>query len=221
MSAIFIFEPKNEIVLDANKKACELYGFEKEEFIGMSLQRISKDISKGRKEINNTFNKLHNHRFETVHYNKFREEIHIQVNASVIKFADRDAILSINNDISNIKLLGKQLDEYKQICKNMIEIDDCPALMVNKDLDIIQVNTKLTELLDYQEDIIIDDLGLEDLIKLNSSKLKKMLFTNDSVSDINAVAERSDRSKFNVVFSSRKIKLDSKELCYIKIVKND
>ena len=36
-TAILIFEPENEIILEANQQACETYGFAKEELVGMSF----------------------------------------------------------------------------------------------------------------------------------------------------------------------------------------
>ncbi len=35
--AIIVFAPEQEIVLDVNQRACDLYGFDRSEFIGMSL----------------------------------------------------------------------------------------------------------------------------------------------------------------------------------------
>jgi len=37
--AIIVFEPEKEIVLEANKRAFDLYGYSREEFIGMSLSQ--------------------------------------------------------------------------------------------------------------------------------------------------------------------------------------
>ena len=46
---IIIFDPKTEIVIDVNDRACEVYGFPQDEFIGMSLVRISKYPKEGEK----------------------------------------------------------------------------------------------------------------------------------------------------------------------------
>ena len=46
--AIMIFTIRDEIILDANNRACELYGFDRPELIGMSLEKLSKDIAGGK-----------------------------------------------------------------------------------------------------------------------------------------------------------------------------
>jgi PAS domain S-box-containing protein len=44
--AIIIFDPDTEEVLHVNRKACELYGFSREEFIGIDLKKLSLTRSK-------------------------------------------------------------------------------------------------------------------------------------------------------------------------------
>lgn len=106
MSAIVIFDPLTEIILDANQNACDLYEFDKSEFVGMSLEYITKDIQKGKIEISKTLNLENNHRFETVHFTKTGKELIMEINASVIDFADSKAILSVNNDITKYRTSG-------------------------------------------------------------------------------------------------------------------
>jgi CHASE3 domain sensor protein len=55
--AIIIFSPEGEVVLDVNNRACELYGFTREEFIGLSLKTISKNVPQGERHIDDTLKK--------------------------------------------------------------------------------------------------------------------------------------------------------------------
>ena len=46
--AILVLDPEDEVVLDANARACEIYGVARPELIGMSIRSISKDPNGGR-----------------------------------------------------------------------------------------------------------------------------------------------------------------------------
>src|SRR5690349_7339778 len=99
--AIIIFSPEGETVLDLNDRACELYGFTREEFIGLSLKTISKNVPQGEKHIDNTLKKGYYHNFQSVHYRKNYTEMLMEINASVIDYKGTPAILSINRDITD------------------------------------------------------------------------------------------------------------------------
>ncbi len=98
--AIVIFSPESEIVLDVNNRACELYGFTREEFIGLSLKTISKNVPQGEKHIKDILEKGYFHNFQSVHYRKNFTEMLMEVNASLINFQGKPAILSIHRDIT-------------------------------------------------------------------------------------------------------------------------
>lgn len=107
--AIILLEPADEVVLDVNQRACELYGFDRSEFIGMSLEKISKDVGGGKGKIQQTLNKGTYLNFETVQYRKDGSEMFLEVNASVIPFKGEKAILSINRDITERKRAEEQI----------------------------------------------------------------------------------------------------------------
>jgi PAS domain S-box-containing protein len=99
--AIVIFLPENERVLDVNRRACDLYGFSREEFLAISLKSISKNMPQGEANIRSTLEKGYYHNFQSVHYKKDLTEMLIEINASVIDYAGKKAILSINRDITD------------------------------------------------------------------------------------------------------------------------
>src|SRR5262249_44707834 len=43
--AIIIMAPEGETVIEVNQRACDMYGLTREEFIGSSMEHISKDAS--------------------------------------------------------------------------------------------------------------------------------------------------------------------------------
>ncbi|MDP2037408.1 MAG: PAS domain S-box protein, partial [Ignavibacteria bacterium] len=98
--AIIIFRPANEIIIEVNNKACELYGFKREEMIGMSFKKLTKDTLKGEKKIKDLFllKKIQN--YETIQNRKDGTPIYVSVNASLINYKNEEVIQSINRDIT-------------------------------------------------------------------------------------------------------------------------
>jgi PAS domain S-box-containing protein len=96
-----IFEPETEKVLDINKRGCEIYGIPHEQFIGLSLKAVSKNIPDGAKHIRMTLEKGFFYNFQTVHYKKDGTEMLMEINAAAINYKGKTAILSINRDITD------------------------------------------------------------------------------------------------------------------------
>jgi two-component system cell cycle sensor histidine kinase/response regulator CckA len=98
--AIVVFESAGEIILEVNQKACEMYGFTREELVGKSLKEITKDIRKGEETIDKALREGGLKNYETTHYTKLGTPIEVLSNASVIDFKGHRALLSINRDIT-------------------------------------------------------------------------------------------------------------------------
>jgi len=107
--AIVIFTRHDEIILDVNLRTCELYGFSRQEMIGMSLEKISKDVRRGKTSIKKILKKKIFHNFETVHFRKDGSEMLLEINAALITYKKQPAILSINRDITSRRLLEETI----------------------------------------------------------------------------------------------------------------
>ena len=106
--AILILDPDREIVLDANQRACELYRLSRAEFIGLSLETVSKDLPLSKSRVKQTLESEAPLHFETAHYRKDGSEMFIEVNASVVNYKGGRAILVINRDITDRKLAQQE-----------------------------------------------------------------------------------------------------------------
>jgi PAS domain S-box-containing protein len=115
--AIVVFAPEREIVLDVNKRACEIYGFSQSEFIGMSLETISKDVARGKVQLAETLERGEYLNFETEQYRKDGTEMLLEINASTVLYRGQRVILSINRDITERKrtqvALRKSEERYR------------------------------------------------------------------------------------------------------------
>jgi diguanylate cyclase (GGDEF)-like protein/PAS domain S-box-containing protein len=107
--AILIFAAADEKILEANQRACELYGFAHAELVGMSLERLTKDVELGKARIRETLERGTHQAFETVHRRKDGAEMVIEVNAAAVEHRSVAAILSINRDITGRRALEQAI----------------------------------------------------------------------------------------------------------------
>ena len=119
--AIMVFEPENEIIIDANQLCLKLYGFKREELIGSSLEKISKDVPKGKERIKELFRKGRISNFETVHYKKDGTEMVLEINASLLLYKGKEVILTINRDITEKKMAEKIIVERNRQLLALLE----------------------------------------------------------------------------------------------------
>jgi Amt family ammonium transporter len=107
--AIIVFAVKDEAILDVNHRACELYGFRRREMLGMSLEKISRDVARGKSRIRRTLIEKTFRNFETVHFRKDGGEMLLEINAALVTYKGQPAILSINRDITHRRLLEETI----------------------------------------------------------------------------------------------------------------
>ncbi len=131
--AIIIFRPEDEVVLEVNQRACELYGFERSEFIGMSLEKITHDVPRGKMQIQATLDQGFYHHLESVHYRKDGTRMFVEINGSRVNYQGRWAIQSINRDITERKQAEeKLLSQYSTL---QAIIGSADALIFSLDRD--------------------------------------------------------------------------------------
>jgi len=115
--AILIFTPFDERVLNVNDRACELYGFTKEEFIGLSLKTLTKNIEQGRSKIREVLENGKMQNMESMQYKKDGTLMYLEINASLIEYEGKQAVLSIHRDVTDRRMLiydaQKLLEEQK------------------------------------------------------------------------------------------------------------
>jgi PAS domain S-box-containing protein len=97
---IIVFRPEDEQVLNVNRRACEIYGFTREEFLRISLASISVDVARGRQQVQETMQGGVYHNFESVQYRKDGSRMFLEINAATIEYEGRPAIISINRDVT-------------------------------------------------------------------------------------------------------------------------
>lgn len=101
--AIIIFDAADQTILSANQRACDMYGYSRTEFIGLTLDRISRDSSRGREKIREMLDGAMVEGFEAESVRKDGSAMTVEVRAARVEHQGRAAILSINRDVTERK----------------------------------------------------------------------------------------------------------------------
>lgn len=119
--AIIIFRPDDEVVLDVNQQAISVYGFSREEFIGMSLMDITVDPVAGAKRMAEFKKGPGTLTMETQQRTKTGLILDLEIKASTINYLGEKAILTINRDITRRKDAERKLRESEALFRNLTE----------------------------------------------------------------------------------------------------
>ncbi len=147
--SILIFDPEGEVVLDVNDKACEIYGLAREEFIGRSIIEMSQDAYQGEESLRELRSKGACHSFETTQWRADGTAVNFLVNASVIEFQGRQAVLSINRDITEWKRKERELREAEVKFQVVVESLGEGLIITDFADRVLYINSRLTELTGY------------------------------------------------------------------------
>ena len=199
--AIFVFTPEKEIILNVNPRACELYGFSREEFIGMSLESISKNVTQGKERIKKTLENGVYHNFETVHYRKDGSEILLDVNAAVVNYKGQKAILSAHRDITKRKKAEERLQVEKAYLDRLFESAQEGIVMSDREGRVMRVNNEFMRLFGYKREEVlgrnIDELVMPSKYLNNGISITNKVVAGENV-DFEAVRQQKDGKLIDV-----------------------
>lgn len=124
--AILIFEPEGELILDANERASEMYGVPRGELLGQSLESFSANVDEGKRRIDEIVARGVLTGYQTTHRRSDGGLILLDVNASMVEYGGRRAILSIQRDITDRvraeEALRKSEEEYRILVEGQTDI---------------------------------------------------------------------------------------------------
>ncbi|MDQ6907141.1 MAG: PAS domain S-box protein, partial [Chloroflexota bacterium] len=110
--AILIFDFHSTQILAANPKACEMYGYTRDEFVAINLLALSLDHKLTVQRVQKVLEDLRV--FETVHRRKDGSLIDAFVSASVIQYDGQMAVIGIVRDITEAKRVEAELRAAKE-----------------------------------------------------------------------------------------------------------
>lgn len=141
-------------ILEANHKSCELFGYKLNEFLHISLKDIlslETDWPQFKEEVA-ARGGLH---IETESVCKDGSYIPVEISISLFKMDEKPVMFALFWDITNRKEAEIRLKESEKKYRGLFEYATDGILVLDAHGDILDVNTKLCEMLDLSKDNII------------------------------------------------------------------
>ena len=161
--AIFVLDSKTNIILEANEKAAEIFGYSKEENGKLKLTGLI-DFWPGSTDRKMSFEALmekarQNHeRIELLGQTRFRESLWLEVNFRKTTLSDRECIMVVMRDIDERKHLESQLIQSQKM-EALGALAGRVAHDFNNIITSITGYTELLALKDYSIDLRNSYLG--------------------------------------------------------------
>lgn len=141
-------------ILEANMKSCDLLGYEWEECMQLYFQDIlpaSIDWSQLIDEISakGSIN------FETENIRKDNTHVPVEISASIFKMEGKPVMLTLIQDITERKKAETKLKESEQKYRGLFESTTDGIVVLDARGDIIDVNTRASELFNFEREKMI------------------------------------------------------------------
>jgi PAS domain S-box-containing protein len=161
--AILIFDPERETVLDANERACEMYGRSRAEFVGMSLETVSSNVDSGKSHLKEILESGGPVQFETMQYRSDGTEMFLDIHATLVDYRGRTAVLTINRDITERKAYEERLREnaasQAQLLKQLMSAQEDERRRLSMELHDGPLQSLGVALMELDRAVIQEDRG--------------------------------------------------------------
>jgi diguanylate cyclase (GGDEF)-like protein/PAS domain S-box-containing protein len=108
--AILILRPESQMILEANRKACEMYGLARDQIVGMSLKNFTRDVPRSEEQVRRILREGASENLESVHFHRDGTPIDLLVSSSVVEYRGESAILSVCRDITESKRAKQEIE---------------------------------------------------------------------------------------------------------------
>jgi len=155
--AILILDRFDETVLDVNHRACVLYKFSREEFIGRSMAGLSVNPGRGRTLLRLT--REGNGRYATFESRQRCGDgvvMDVEMNAAEVSYKGRQVILSINRDVSGRRTAEKAIRDSEERFRLLLEsVTDYAIVMLDPAGRIASWNEGAQRMTGYVQDEVL------------------------------------------------------------------
>jgi PAS domain S-box-containing protein len=141
--AIHIVGEKDEI-LDVNTRTCELFGYSREELLGMKVSDLQAPEVRGQNEktLQGEIDKFGNKVFEGLNQRKDGSKVPVEISVSKIKTSQGIRFISIVRDISERKRIEQELREQIDTLERFNDVT------VGRELKMIELKKEINALLE-------------------------------------------------------------------------
>jgi PAS domain S-box-containing protein len=119
--SILVYDPESRLVLDVNGRACATYGIPRETFVGRSVVDLWVAAEREEQHLQRVVSEGSYRGFETVHRRDGGSPVGVSVNSSLIDFQGRQAVLSINREVTEAKRAEIRLRETEAKYRALVE----------------------------------------------------------------------------------------------------
>ena len=139
-----------EIVLSANDAACRLYGFRREELVGLDMKTISTDVAAGERQMERVL------RGENVHFRSRQRRrdgtpLDLDIEAKAIDYGNGTGVLTINREVRKTAPLPPA-EERNRIAIEEVPIGVCRLTPTG---EFVAANQTLADLLGFERNSLI------------------------------------------------------------------
>jgi PAS domain S-box-containing protein len=176
---IFLFD-KDLNIVEANDRALEVYMLDRDEMIGMNLQRIQAPDSLN--EISEQIAMVNEHgfaTFETIHKRKDDTSFPVEISSRIVDIEGSKYYQTIGRDITERKQAEQTLRESELRFRKIFEESPFPMVITGKDFGIIRTNATFCTMTGYVEDelklLTLSDLTHPDDIANDPVNLMRLI----------------------------------------------
>jgi PAS domain S-box-containing protein len=187
-------------ILDANKKAVEVFGGSKEELLGKHFTKVGVFSPRDTPQVLSAFAKVLAGKIGTLTVsirNKRGKEMALECSGSATKIGDKLAVLVIGRDITERKRMEETLRQSQEKYRNMVELAPDGIMTVNTKGFITSINPAFSTLTGYSKDEIVGKhftklptIQMKDILKF--VKLSGSFFRGKTIPLVEFVYRRKD-----------------------------
>ena len=143
--AILIYSTETGLILEANRRACEMYGFPQETLVGKKVSELSLEREAEEEHTREVLLRGAHRGFETVHCRADGARMQVSINSSVTEYGGQRAILSINRDVTDRRRAEEEIRRSQ--ARNNAILDASPDLMFlfNRDGELLDFEAAAKE----------------------------------------------------------------------------
>ncbi len=139
------YEKEDLPIVEVNNRACQLYGYNREQLLQKSIKELSVSYTA---ELENNAEEI----YESKHLKADGTTIPVEVNSSIFKIGNERMVMSMIRDISQRKESEKKLSDSEHLLDTILQSMPSGFVMIDKDYRIRRVNEQTCQITGYRRE---------------------------------------------------------------------
>ena len=153
--AVLLLDPGTDRILDANRAACGLYGYARDEIIGMTARYLSDDRSGSETVTEQLLEVGETAQFDATQRRRDGSPVRVRIRATLTRVKGRLLVVSVNRDVTDEEWFGEELARRTRELQAVA--DNSEHLIVRLDTELRHrfVNRAVTEATGFTEEAFL------------------------------------------------------------------